>query len=59
MTYKDERDDYELINGEVYTMPRPSVNHARVSRNVLGIFDRYLSGKTCEAFGEVAVDRAS
>ena len=51
----DEREQYELINGEVYMMPRPSINHARIAKKILGIFDRYLKGKRCEAFGEVDV----
>ena len=55
LAYQEEHRDYELINGEVYMMARPSVNHSRVARNVLGIFDRRLIGKTCEAFGEVDV----
>ena len=55
LAYREEYEKYELINGEVHMMSRPSVDHSRVSRNVLGIFDRHLMGKKCEAFGEVDV----
>ncbi|MBR1579424.1 MAG: Uma2 family endonuclease [Selenomonadaceae bacterium] len=55
LAYREEYEKYELINGEVHMMSRPSVDHSRVSRNVLGIFDRHLRGKKCEAFGEVDV----
>ena len=55
LAYREEYEKYELINGEVHMMSRPSVDHSRVSRNVLGIFDRHLMGKRCEAFGEVDV----
>ncbi|MBR1729782.1 MAG: Uma2 family endonuclease, partial [Selenomonadaceae bacterium] len=50
--YQREREDYEIINGEFYMMARPSVNHQRISSNIVGIFDRYLDGKTCEAILE-------
>lgn len=55
LAYKEEYKEYELIDGEVYMMARPSVDHSRIARNVLGIFDRRLQGKRCEAFGEVDV----
>ena len=51
----DERENYELINGEVYMMSRPSVKHWRISNNIIRKFEKYLRGKTCEAFGEVDV----
>ena len=46
---------YEIINGEVYMMARPSVNHWRISHRIIDIFDNYLKGKRCEAFGEIDV----
>ena len=55
LAYQREYEDYELINGEVYMMARPSVNHSRIARNIVGIFDRHLIGKTCEAFLEIDV----
>ncbi|MBR1398192.1 MAG: Uma2 family endonuclease [Selenomonadaceae bacterium] len=53
--YKDERNDYDVINGEVYMMAKPTASHARVQRNILGIFDRRLKGKRCESFSEIDV----
>ena len=51
----DVHEEYELINGEVYMMARPSVRHWRISHNVVNIFERKLRGKRCEAFGEIDV----
>ena len=48
----DKREEYELINGEVYMMSRPSFKHMRIEANIFSIFDRYLKGKRCEAFFE-------
>ena len=55
LAYKGEYEAYEVINGEVYMMARPSVNHWRISNNVIRSFERRLQGKKCEAFGEVDV----
>ena len=51
----DKREEYELINGEVYMMSRPSVKHADIAYNITSIFKKYLKGKRCRAFGEVDV----
>ena len=51
----DFNQDYEVINGKVYMMAKPTTSHAKIQRNILGIFDRYLDGKRCEAFSEVDV----
>ena len=46
----------ELIDGKIVMMsPRPAINHERIQRNILRIFDNYLHGKRCEAFGEAVV----
>ena len=46
----------ELIDGKIVMMsPRPAINHERIQRNILRIFDNYLHGKRCEAFGEAEV----
>ena len=46
----------ELIDGKIVMMSlRPAINHERIQRNVLRIFDNYLHGKRCEAFCEVEV----
>ena len=52
LAYQDEYQEYELINGEVYMMARPSINHIRIEKNIIKAFDRYLQGKKCEAFFE-------
>ena len=55
LAYKDEYEAYELINGEVYMMARPSLEHADISYNITSIFKNYLRGKRCRAFNEVDV----
>ena len=55
LAYKDEYDAYELINGEVYMMARPSYKHMRVEGNIFGLFDSYLKGKKCKAIFEMDV----
>ena len=52
LAYQENYERYEIVNGESYMMSRPSVNHQRISKNVVGIFDRYLDGKRCEAILE-------
>lgn len=51
-----EQDDCrreELIGGKVFLMsPRPVLNHHRVAENIARIFEDYLEGKPCEAFGD-------
>ena len=48
----EKREDYELINGEVYMMSRPSIKHMRIEGNIFGLFNHYLKGKRCRAFFE-------
>ena len=55
LAYSDTREDYELINGEVYMMSRPSVDHNQIAGNIYSIFKKYLRGKRCRVFGEVDV----
>ena len=50
--YQEEYKDYEVIDGQIYMMSRPSMNHQRVSGNIYGIFDNYLDGRRCEAILE-------
>ena len=54
-SYSDTRDEYEIINGEVYMMSSPKANHIRVNGNLHGIFRDYLKGKTCEPFSNFNV----
>ena len=46
----DCREDYEIINGQVYMMSSPKYNHVVINGSLHRIFDTYLDGKTCEAF---------
>ena len=41
---------HEIINGKIYMMSSPSVNHIRINSDIDTIFKNYLNGKTCEAF---------
>ena len=51
----EEREDFELINGQVYMMASPKATHVRINGNLHGIFDRYLDGKRCEPFSNFNV----
>ena len=53
--YHEDRQDYEVINGQVYMMARPSINHSQIQSNIHSIFRSYLRGKRCRAFEEVDV----
>lgn len=52
----------EFVNGEVYAMARPRVNHNRIQRNLLARLSERLRGRPCEAFGsdmKVRIERAN
>ncbi|MCL2574125.1 MAG: Uma2 family endonuclease [Defluviitaleaceae bacterium] len=40
----------ELIDGEIYLMSMPTVNHQRISRRLMRKFDEHLDNKRCEVF---------
>ena len=42
----------ELLNGKIYMMSSPSVNHCQISSNIYYAFRNYLEGKTCMPFGD-------
>ena len=43
----------ELIEGKTYLMsPRPRIDHNRVSLRIFYLFEQYLEGKRCVAFGD-------
>ena len=50
-TLKDDR-DYEMINGKIYMMSRPNMNHITISGNILGIFKNFLKGKTYKVYSK-------
>jgi Uma2 family endonuclease len=41
---------HEYVNGTVYAMTGPSVDHARITRELLVAFKNHLHGKPCEPF---------
>ncbi|MBR1398384.1 MAG: Uma2 family endonuclease [Selenomonadaceae bacterium] len=47
--YKYDNNDYEIINGEIYMMAKPSMNHQRIAGNIYSKFKQHLKGKRCEA----------
>ena len=44
--------DYEIINGAIYMMARPTLNHIDIAYNINNIFKRFLKGKTCKSYIE-------
>ena len=48
----------ERINGKIYLMARPSVNHMRVQGNIRESFERFFrkTGRDCEAIFEAELD---
>ena len=52
LAYKDDYEEYELINGQEYMMSRPSIDHIRIEGNIHSNFKNYLRGKRCQAFLE-------
>ena len=53
--YKEEINNYEIINGEVYMMARPNTKHMIVESNIITAFKNYLKGKHCIPFNETDV----
>lgn len=51
LAYQEEPRD-EMLNGKIYIMSSPSVNHNRTASNIHYIFRNYLKGKNCEAFAD-------
>lgn len=46
----DKNERYELIEGRIYMMASPNVNHQRIARKILKKLENYLEGKPCEPF---------
>ena len=40
----------ELLNGKIYMMSSPTVNHSQIASNIYYAFRSYLKGKTRTAF---------
>ena len=52
LAYQEKYEKYELINGEVHMMSRPSFEHSDVEFNITTLFKNYLRGKRCRALQE-------
>ena len=48
--YENTEDRLELIDGDVYLLASPSVDHQVISTNLLLLFGTWLKGKPCKAF---------
>ena len=46
---------YELIDGDIYMMARPSIEHQAVTFEIGRQFGNYLLGKQCRVFSEAAL----
>ena len=46
----DDENRCELIDGKVFLMSAPSVQHQRIVRKLLRQIDTFLDGKSCEVF---------
>ena len=57
LAYAKASDDetYEIINGQVYMMSRPSTRHMKIEGNILYALKTYLKGKSCQPFNETNV----
>ena len=55
LAYKEENNDYEVIDGVIYMMSRPNTDHMTVEGNIVTVFKNYLKGKKCRPFNEVDV----
>ena len=51
LAYQEEPRE-ELLNGKIFMMASPSVNHSTVASNIYYAFRTYLKGKTCRAFND-------
>jgi len=55
LAYKEEYNDHEIINGEIYMMSRPNTDHMQVEGNIYSAFKNYLKGRSCRPFNETDV----
>ena len=51
LAYQEEPRE-ELLNGKIFMMSSPSVNHYQITFNIVSAFQSYLKGKNCRAFGD-------
>ena len=50
--YHEDRQDYEVIGGQVYMMSRPNMKHVTIQGNIFRAFSNYLEDKQCQAILE-------
>ena len=50
-----EKRRYEILDGKIYNMARPSINHITIAGNIFNKFRSFLKGKKCRAFMEADV----
>ena len=50
--YHEDRQDYEVIGGQVCMMARPSMKHVTIQGNIFNVFKNYLKGNRCQAFDD-------
>ena len=50
-SYENERRT-EMLDGVIYMMATPIINHYRVKAKILEIFRNYLKGKSCDVFDD-------
>ncbi|MDR3240080.1 MAG: Uma2 family endonuclease [Clostridiales bacterium] len=48
----NDKRSYEFINGKIYMMARPSLNHITISAKIWKIFDTSLAKKICKSYIE-------
>lgn len=51
LAYQEEFRE-EMLDGKIYMMSSPSVNHSTVSSNIYYAFRTYLNGKSCRVFND-------
>jgi len=45
-----ERRRYEILDGKIYAMAQPTINHNTAAGNIFNVFRTFLKGKPCRAF---------
>jgi len=48
----NDEHDYEIINGKIYMISRPNMDHVTIAGNIHDIFKRFLKGRICKVYIE-------
>lgn len=51
LAYQEESRE-EMLDGKIYLMSNPSINHYQISLNIVFAFQTRLKGKSCRPFGD-------